>query len=396
MKRLQKTDFINKLLASTVGADVDTTNFPVWEVVATSSVPLRGKDGTIFESAVISPNTLFELAAYVNRDPLPLVMDHDMSGHPKGKFFYGQVMPNEFGFQELRGFKYVDPTESDTVAKIDNGTVDEVSIAFASREMKCSKCGWDYATAVAEDNLMPLLTRTCENGHTIGQDGTHLELEGVRDALELSLVSRGAAKNSKIIGQSDSKLSKQVERLAAHGLSLSDIYVTASASKGIDDMDMKDLIIELSDAKAGKATAEKDVERLERELAAERGKRNEADAKANDLERELADARAAAQAAPAEETEAVKQEREQNARDAKASVDFLTKQYTAVMAAAGKTDATPPTTAEDLIAKITEIQPELSAIIPTDGVTVAANSGGEKSDKEDYTMYRSFNRNRSR
>lgn len=391
MKRLQKTDFINNLLASTVGADVDTTNFPVWEVVATSSVPLRGKDGTIFEGAVISPSTLFQLSALINKEPLPLMVDHNMSGHPKGKFFYAEVLPNEYGYQELRGFKYVDPTEHDTAAKIDNGTIDEVSIAFRSHEMKCNKCGWDYAKAVDEDNLMPVLTRTCENGHTIGKDGVHLELEGVRDALELSLVSRGAAKNSKIIGQSDSKLSKQVERLAAHGLELSDIYVTASASKGFDDMDMKELIIELSDAKAKASTAESDRERAERELAEARGQLNEATKRANEAEAALREAQDTVAAEPTAEE---REKAEKTSRDAKASYDILKDEFVALMAAAGKTDVEVPEDLGELVEAVKTNKAELSAIIPVGGVAASANSHKETDAEQDFAMYRPVSRSK--
>jgi hypothetical protein len=394
MKRLQKTDFINKLLSSAVGADVDTTNFPVWEVAATSSVPLRGKDGTIFEGAVISPNTLFQLSAVINREPLPLMMDHNMEGSPYGKFFYAEVLPNEYGYQELRGFKYVDPSEHGVIAKVDNGTIDEVSIAFRASEMKCSKCGWDYAKAVDEDNVMPVITRTCENGHVIGKDGTHLELEGVRDALELSLVSRGAAKNSKIIGQSDSKLSKQVERLAAHGLELSDVYVTASASKGFDDMDINDLVTQLSDAKARASTAESDLEKANRELAEARGAQHEAETRAREAEAALREAEAGAAAAPTDEQ---KEQAEKDSKAAKAAADYLKTEFLALSAVAGKTDATAPEDVEELVAKIKEIKPELSAIIPTgDGYTVAAGASGEKDEVTDFSSFRPFTRQNKR
>src|SRR5213083_184151 len=148
MKRRQKNDFINNLLASTVGRDVDTSAFPVWEVSATNTAPLRGKEGTLFEKARISPMTLFQLAARVNADAAPLMQDHNMGGSPKGKFFYGEVIPDNNGEHELRGLMYTDPTEADLSAKIDNGNQDEVSIAFAAEKMLCNKCGWDFAAAV--------------------------------------------------------------------------------------------------------------------------------------------------------------------------------------------------------------------------------------------------------
>lgn len=377
MKRLQKTEFISKLLASTVGADVDTSSFPVWEVSATNTRPLRGKDGSIFEKAEIKPQTIFQLAATINREAVPLMQDHNMEGSPKGKFFYAEAMPDDNGGHELRGFFYADPTEFELAAKIDHGTVDEVSVAFAAEKMLCSKCGWDYARAIEQDDIMPVLTRTCENGHVIGKDGTHLELEGVRDMLELSVVSRGAAKNSKIIGQSDSKLSKQVERLAAHGLSINDRYVTASASKGFDDMDTNELIVQLTDAKAKAKTAEDKVTDLNRDLAEARGAQAEAEARARQLEQDLAAAQAEAAAAPtAEEREAAKADR--TAKES--AIDFLKSQYVAVMTAAGETDPKAPDTVDELLEGIKAKHTELSAILPIGGVTYEGRSKEEDSE----------------
>jgi hypothetical protein len=385
MKRLQKTEFITKRLAAAVGPDVETASFPVWEVSATNTKPLRGKDGTIFEKAVIKPQTLFQLASLVNQDAAPLMQDHNMEGAPKGKFFYAEALPDGYGDHELRGFLYADPTEYDLAAKIDNGTVDEVSVAFAAEKMTCSECGWDYAKAIEQDDIMPVLTRTCENGHVIGKNGVHVELEGVRDMLELSVVSRGAAKNSKIIGQSDSKLSKQVERLAAHGLSINDRYVTASASRGFDNMDMENLIVQLTDAKSKAQTAEEKAARLEREHADAVGARNEAEARARDLEQELAAARAEAAAAPSAE------EREQAAKDSKdtkASINFLKGQYVAVMTAAGESNPQAPDTVEELIEGIKSKHTELSAILPIGGVTYSSNSEDKHENAVELSVFK--------
>jgi hypothetical protein len=389
MKRLKKNDFINQLLASAVGPEVDTSQHVVYEVVATSTIPLRGKDGTIFEGAVIKPQTLFQLAASVNREPPPLMVNHDMNDHPKGKFFYGEVTPSDFTEMELRGFLYIDPTETNVINKMDNGTIDETSIAFAAERMPCSKCGWDYAEAVANDDFMPILERTCGNGHKIGEDGTHIELDGVKDTLELSLVSRGAAKNSKIVGQSDSKLGKQIERLAAHGLELSDIYVTASATKGFDGMDTKELIVELSDAKAKASTAEKEVERVQQELAEARGAAAEAETRARDAEARLREAQDALAAAPPEEVREKAERTEKAEATTKAAADFLRKQYVAVLSAQGKTpDNADELEVEDLIKGIHENHPELSAIIPTgEGKTVAANASEGKDEKQDFKVF---------
>lgn len=391
MKQIQKNDFVTSLLKGAVGQDVDVTAFPVWEVAATSNVPLRGKQGTIFENAVITTPTLFQLAAHVNREPLPLMMDHDMNGAPKGKFFYAEVIPNEYGYQELRGYKYLDPTENILIAKVNNSTVDEVSIAFAANTIRCNKCGFDFKAAFEADNIMPMITRTCENGHVIGKDGTHVELDGVEDALELSLVSRGAAKNSKIVGQSESKLGKQIERLAAHGLDINSLYVTATASKGIENMDINDLVVQLADAKSKAAVAENDRDRLERELAEARGAQREAETRATELEAELANAQTVASEAPSAEE---REQAEKDSKNAKAAADFLKGQYVGVLTAAGKTDVEAPDDIEALIAGINEHKAELSAILPTGGVSVQANANDKKTDSEDLSSFRTVRHNK--
>lgn len=388
MKQIRKNDFVISLLKGAVGPDVDVSTFPVWEVAATSNVPLRGKQGTIFENAVIQSTTLFQLAAAINHEPLPVMIDHDMSGAPKGKFFYAEVLPNDFGYQELRGYQYVNPIEDKLVATVDNGTYDEVSIAFAAQKMTCNKCGWDYKASFDSDNMIPFFTRTCENGHTIGKDGTHLELWGVEDTLELSLVSRGAAKNSKIIGQSESKLGKHFERLAAHGLDINSLYVTATASKGIEDMadiNFSDLVVQLADAKSKAAVAENDRSRLERELAEAVGARNEAETRVTELESELRTARATAEEAPSAE------EREQARTDseaAKAAADFLKGQYIAVKAAAGETDVEAPDNVAELIAGIEKHVPELSKILPVGGLTEASGAANEQKGEQDFSVFR--------
>lgn len=373
MKQLQKTPFVSSVLRAIVGSDVDIDSLAVFEATATSTIPLRGKDGTIHEKAVIAPHTLSALAELANNEGAPLMMDHNMDGSPFGKFFYGQVMPQENGHTELRSLFYVDSTEDKLIAKMDAGTVDEVSIAFLPEKMNCNQCGFDYMAALKDGDVLPLITRECENGHKIGVDGTHIILNGVQELLELSVVSRGAAKNSKIIGQSESKLGMDGQRLAAKGLDINELYVTATATnEGSNDMsDITTLVTQLSDTKGDLKVALADRARLEEELSEAKGARSAADKRVTELEAELATARQEADEAPSAEE---KQEAKQDKEDKDKAKTFLSAQYEAVMLASGKTkdEITVPETVAELIAGIEEHKAELSALFPIGGKSVGA------------------------
>lgn len=385
MKQLEKTPFIRSVLSAIVGVDVDVDRLAVFEAIATSTIPLRGKDGTLFERAVIAPVTLHQLAQAANNEGAPLMMDHNMSGTPKGKFFYGEVMPQESGQTELRGLFYVDPVENDLLAKVDGGTADEVSIAFLPDKINCSQCGFDYKAEADSGNIVPMLLRTCDNGHEVGTDGTHVILNGVSDLLELSVVSRGAAKNSKIVGQTNAMLAKDVQRLAANGLDINQLYVTASAEKGQNDMDLTQLVSQLTDTKAELSVSKTDRDRLETELAKAVGERNTAQARVTELEAELANSPSIP------EVDEIKEERKEAAKvseEAKAAADFLSGQYVAVLTAAGKTDIKAPDTIPELIAGIKEHKAELSAVLPIDGRSQGKGEENEETVKSNLDVFR--------
>jgi chromosome segregation ATPase len=72
---------------------------------------------------------------------------------------------------------------------------------------------------------------TCDNEHTIGENGTHVRLVGMDTFAELSLVGRGAAKDAKILSrakQNQSLSQETVERLAASNIPAEAHILTAS------------------------------------------------------------------------------------------------------------------------------------------------------------------------
>src|ERR1041384_6172409 len=312
MKQKQHTPFITGLLKKTLGEEADTGSLAVFEVVATSSRPLK-KNG-IYKNAVITPLTLAQMAQAVVREPIPFMQDHNMEGTPKGKFFYAE-MRQDSGIPELRGLFYLDPTEVDLIAKMNYGTQDEVSVGFLPSSIKCSACGFDYMAALRAGDYEPMMKLTCKHGHKLNQGGVHAKVDGLEDFMELSAVSRGAAPNSKIIGNDNAKLGLDVEKLAASGIDVSDLFLTASASEGVDEVDINDLVVQLTDAKANVLTVTARAETAETALTAATDRATTAEARVTELETELTAAREAT--APSEDAEALS-----------ASMDFLGKQYT--------------------------------------------------------------------
>lgn len=368
MKELTKTPFISALLQATVGEGVDTSGLHVYEVRATSTIALRGKQGTVFHKAKISPNTIAQLARAVNADPIPLMMDHDLRGTPYGKFFYGEAIPMESGETELRGYLYVDASEEKILTKLNAGSIDEVSIQFKSDKMLCSECGFDYMEAAANDDYMPFITLSCDEGHRIGENGVHTNLVGVDEVFELSLVSRGAAKNSKIIAPSDAKLGQEAQRLAAAGVELHNFYCTASAGEpGEEEVDFKDLTNKLStltddkidlSTKLNAANADKD--RLEGEVTSRDETITALTTERDDLQTQLEAANASKDLSD-EQTTAL------NA--------LIGKQFVALKALDGDTDAKVLEDVPTMVEFITGNEARLSALIPAGGASQGAGSG---------------------
>jgi hypothetical protein len=354
MKQKPHTEMITSLLKRTLGEDADTGSLPVFEVIATSSRPLKKKG--LYEGAVITPLTLAQMAQWVTNDPIPFMQDHNMEGTPKGKFFYAE-MRQDTGTPELRGLFYLDPTETELIAKANSGTLDEVSVGFLPSSIKCSSCSFDYMAALRAGNYEPVMNRKCPSGHELGKLGVHAKVDGLEDFMELSAVSRGAAPNSKIIGNDNAKLGLDITKLAASGIDVNDLYITASASpQGEDSVDIGELVAQLSTAKAdnivtaGKLTAaEGQVTALNLRAETAEGSVATLTQTVADLTAELTAAKEAV--APTEDAAALTAARE-----------YLGKEFSAVMALSGKPDAAVPEKVEDILVAINAHRDSLSAL----------------------------------
>lgn len=372
------TPELSALIKSRVGEDVDTAQLAVFETIGLNTRPLPGKRGTLFEGAVVDPVTLKEIADRLNSDGghIPLIADHELFGAPKGRVFHAGLDWGKEGL-ELRALFYLDVTEAPTIAKLNAGTLDEVSFAFMSRQFTCSECGWDYFQ-LAEDHH--IIDRVCANGHEIGKNGVHANMIGLNQLIELSLVARGAADKPKIVGKSDSKLAPApLQVLAAKGFEVDRLVVQASIGTKKEEDTMSEAAINALTAQLTAASTRESS--LTTQLSTVTGERDTA-------RTELAAANDTIATLTAERDTA------RNERDARpeagvtaerdAAIALLQDQLNALRIAKGddklEGDALPKTVAE-LKTQIDDITAKLTAIIPTGGRSQAPGTEGTQEAK---------------
>lgn len=365
MKRLPLTPELIAQIKAAVGEDVDVTeDFAVFENISLNTLPLPGKDGTIFEKAQVSLLTLKQMVDSINGgNHLPLIHGHDLDSIPVGRVFKAGLSLDQLGNAELRTLFYIDPTEAKLASKVDAGSLDEVSVQFLASQILCSECDFDYRGD--EATWANFRDRTCSNNHIIGTDGVHVRLVGLAVFTELSLVTRGAADKPKIVGKSQSKLAAPLQALAARGFEVDELFL--AASKGEFEVDLTAVLAQLTEktTEAATATAQLSSVTAERDAAVEAC--DAANTRVTELEAQIAaatdtDAEAAA-AATAELAEAR---------------TFLADIFVKLATAAGETDVTAPETITELKAGIEKHQSDLSALLPVGGAAASTQTNDAK------------------
>jgi hypothetical protein len=140
-----------------------------------------------------------------------------------------KTVVGETGLPQTNVLFYTTPDKASLVSDIENSVIDSVSLGVLSEHALCSECGFDYFGDDASP--MNFWDRTCPEGHTIGEDGVHLNLTGVDGVYELSLVSTGAVQNSKIVSGSKAVVgAASTQRLAASGVDPCALILRASGT----------------------------------------------------------------------------------------------------------------------------------------------------------------------
>lgn len=361
MKQLELTAELKDLIKSRVGPDVSIDDVSVFEAITLNTKPLPGKKGTIWEGAVATPLTLRQIADQINGGGhIPLIADHELLGAPKGRVFAAELMYGEDGEFELRTLFYLDGTETELVAKLNSGSLDEVSISFLPTQYQCSECDFDYLGEGA--NWENFYTQTCSEGHKIGVDGVHVRMIGLASLIEVSLVARGAADNPKIVGRSASKLAPApAQRLAARGYEIDGLVCRASRGEH-EKMDTSKLTADLIEARTEVGVLKAAATTFEAQLTAANSAREAALTQVTELTTQLEGVQAELTTAKAESKVA----------EHDAAVTYLTQVLTKQLTASGKPTENLPTSVAELTAAIDAETKGLTALIPAGGKSEGA------------------------
>lgn len=321
-KALQLTaNLIEKIKKSLNDQDVDASNFAVYEARLYTTEPVNARG--FYQKARAVPSLLHEMAEFVNQPGtnVPIMIMHKTEDVlPVGRLFHAETAELQNGETELRGLFYIPKSgdaELEAINKIENSTVDEVSVGVLPKQALCSECGFDYFGP--EASIMNLMTLTCEDDHTIGINGAHVRCVGLEQFAETSLVGRGAAKDAKIFSRAQSRLSEEtVERLAASAVPAEAHVLTASykldsskpkpkenAMSGIEAK-LAEVSGELGGIKVELSQANEKIEGLNSEIDSlkaqlEEKEKEVEDLKASQSEEEKADAEAEAKLSEATE-----------------------------------------------------------------------------------------------
>lgn len=261
MKQLTITPQIEAAIKRSTDGSVDPATVAVYEVSSFNTLPVTKRG--LFNGARASETTLQQMATYLNSGTnyAPLQIEHNLGeALPAGRTFAGDVLKDESGVAELRTLIYIPRNTAegpDLITKLDAGVIDEVSVGLQALHLNCSECGFDYRGPDA--TFSNLYNGICANEHEIGVNGVHVILNGMDKFYEQSLVSRGAAKNTKIISRAKAVMgADDYNRLAASGQSpeIITLFATPTTLPKEPTMDMKELIGELTTAKASVTVTE--------------------------------------------------------------------------------------------------------------------------------------------
>lgn len=357
MKQINKTSDIQAKLRKAVGGEVDLDALIVYEAIALNQLPLR-KNLALFKNAKAERSLLLEMALALESESRPVMIEHQRSDTPVGRVFYGEVLDGSQG-SELRVLFYLDAGEGDVIRKVDNGVVDQVSVSIVPRQVLNSKSGFDYLGP--ESTPENVWSGTDKAGNTLGKDGVFGRLSGLQSWTELSLVGMGGAQNARILHRDQSHFSEDQHRLAANGRDLSE-FVLAASIKQENELDLTQLVDQLSTAKADLSARNTEVTTLTATVA-------ERDETITALNARIAEAAEADAQLTAKDGEIATLTASNDA-----AVKSLQDVAKVLLTAKGTPDAEIPTDVAELSALIEETKTNLAAVLTAGGRSVSSDT----------------------
>lgn len=377
-KRLTITQEILDRIKNSTGEDLSSEAIAVFEAIALTNKPIV-KRGSIYSGAVHSDSILKEMADFLQGEGnfVPLHTRHLQGAElPLGRVFYGEFVRDDVtGLSKLHVLFYLPTKEEDLVNKLDQAVIDEVSVSLLPKHLICSECGWDFRGEDAtEENLW---TQTCANGHTIGEDGVHLLVNGLERFYEMSLVSLGASQGAKILPRAKQLLAADdYARLAAAGTPAEAIVLTANhreeKTMAIQDTGGEAVLT------AQFATMTNDLVEAKASLKISEAALAAANTQVTDLTAKLEASEAKVTTDVAEMTTKLDA--------AQATVDtalaFLQDQAKMAMVASGEKDPAAPETIEACIDAVEKAKVKLANLFPAGGVSQGTITDAEKAKSE--------------
>ncbi len=380
MKRVQLTESIKRAIEAKLGEGVDYEKFAVYQARANSDEPV--KQNSIYNGAVLSVGALEDMAKWIN-DPLKNVAVQPMHNtfHKDillGRAIKAEVKPEpEKGTHGLYVLFVISTEHEDLVSKVDTGLIDEVSSGFSVGKALCSECGLDL-TEAAKHNMEFYFTQTCPECESVmGQNGAHMRIVSVEDMQELSLVTRGAAKNPKILDTlyqvamsanlpTKTKF-KDNSELKNNNVKTSEENEMTQLTKEMLDEALKPILEKVSLLEENISTSDP------QEPAAGEPNTDEASAeKVQELEQKVEE--------QAKELEKVSDELATATEERDTAVSAFCEEVKKVAVALGKTEAEIPSNIEGAKALLEQAKVTLAASIPVGGVSNGAKLNEQEKD----------------
>lgn len=382
-KEVEMTEELLTKFKNKFGEDADNSNFYIFECRALSTEPVH--QGTIYDGATVDSGILASMADKINNsdENIGIHIMHNDYDLNIGRSFSARLGVSENGHNELFATCALLKNEENKsiIEKIENNILDEVSVQFLSEHAYCSECHWDY---MGEDaSFENWWDKTCANGHTVGFDGCHLELEGLANFSEISIVNRGAAKNPKILSQKKRSLFNEGELMSLAASGKTPEFLVATFNNKLENMmkenevkfsaeEIEGMQAELADLKKKLDLGEK-IKELEVSLSEKDEEIKEKDEALVKKDEELN----AKDEAHKTEVEALNSELSTVKQEKTALLEFLQDQVKKVALAAGKKDVEVPSDLGEISAMLNENQQILATLVPAGGVSKSVNYSEE-------------------
>lgn len=382
-KEIEMTDELLMKFKNKFGEDADTSNFYMFECRALSTEPVH--QGTIFDGATVDSGILAAMADKINNsdENIGIHIMHNDFDLNIGRSFSARLGVSENGHNELFATCALLRNEENKsiIEKIENNILDEVSVQFLAEHAYCSECHWDY---MGEDaSFENWWDKTCANGHTVGFDGCHLELEGLANFSEISVVNRGAAKNPKILSQKKRTLFNEGELMSLAASGKAPEFLVATFNNKLENVMTKENVTlsaeeiaemqaQLADLKQKLDLGEK-VKELETSLSEKEKDLEDKEKALEDKEAEVNTLNEAHEA----KVEELNSELSEVKAQKQALLEFLQEQVKKVALAAGKKDVEVPSDLGEISAMLNENQQILATLVPAGGVSQSVNYSEE-------------------